>query len=99
MSTDVTVLDQSLQFIHYMWKGPLEMVVFGYMIYREIGVCGWLGVGFIAAFVPAQSKYATASAKTGREDLLNETRFEFQFGLGKWRPNIDCEQRNARTNE
>lgn len=57
MSTDVAVLDQSLQFIHLMWKGPLELVVFGYMIYREIGVFGWLGVGFIAAFIPMQSMF------------------------------------------
>lgn len=61
MSTDVTVLDQSLQYIHSMWKGPLEMIVFGYLIYREIGVCGWLGIGFIAAFVPGQSKWCAST--------------------------------------
>lgn len=56
MSSDVTVLDQSLQLLHAMCKGPLEMIVFGCMIYREIGMCGWIGVGFMAAFIPFQSK-------------------------------------------
>lgn len=58
MSTDVAVLDQSLQFVYLMWKGPLEMCVFGYMIYREIGVSGGLGVGFIAALIPIQGTYS-----------------------------------------
>lgn len=58
MSTDVTVLDQSLQLTNALWKGPLEMIVFGYMIYREIGVCGWFGVAFIAAFIPVQGRWS-----------------------------------------
>lgn len=56
MSVDVSQFDQSLQFIHLLWKGPVEITIFGYLIYREIGVFGWIGVGFILVFVPIQSK-------------------------------------------
>lgn len=70
MSTDVTVLDQSLQFIHFMWKGPVEVIVFGCLIHREIGVSAWFGIGFIAAFVPVQS-WCNVLYKFGSENIYN----------------------------
>lgn len=56
MSFDTYRFDNVITFMHYLWKGPIEVIVFGYFLYREIGYYGWIGVGFILCFVPIQSK-------------------------------------------
>lgn len=57
MSTDVACFDYSVYFVHLLWKGPIELAVFGYLIYLEIGFYGWIGLGFILCFVPIQCKH------------------------------------------
>lgn len=56
MSFDAYRFDNTLSLLYYLWKGPIEVIVFGYFLYREIGYYGWIGVGFILCFVPVQSK-------------------------------------------
>lgn len=56
MTGDTSKFDFVLAFVHDLWKGPLEMMLFGYFLYREIGWYGFLGIGFILSFVPLQSK-------------------------------------------
>lgn len=56
MSTDVAHFDYCMFYIHLLWKGPVEILVFGYFIYKEIGYYGWIGIGFILCFVPIQSR-------------------------------------------
>lgn len=57
LSFDVNRFNNSLAFLHHLWKGPIEMIVFGYFLYKEIGYYGWIGIGFILCFVPIQSKF------------------------------------------
>lgn len=56
MSFDAYRFDNTLSLLYYLWKGPIEVIVFGYFLYREIGYYGWIGVGFILCFVPVQSE-------------------------------------------
>lgn len=56
MSSDVIRFNNSMVFFHSLWKGPLEMIVFGYFLYKEIGYYGWIGIGFILCFIPIQSE-------------------------------------------
>lgn len=56
LSFDVIRFNNILGFLHFLWKGPVEMIIFGYFIYQEIGYYGFIGVGFILCFVPIQSK-------------------------------------------
>lgn len=56
ISTDLTTFDQWLQNIHLLWKGPIEVFIFGYLIFLEIGAYGWIGIVFILCFVPIQSE-------------------------------------------
>lgn len=58
ISTDVTPFDQWLQYVHFLWKGPLEVAIFGYLISQEIGFFSWIGIGFILCFVPLESMYS-----------------------------------------
>lgn len=55
MSNDVGKFDIALAFLHDLWKGPLELFLLGYFIYREIGVAGILGLGFMLSFIPLQA--------------------------------------------
>lgn len=54
MSNDVGKFEIALAFIHDLWKGPLELFLLGYFIYREIGIAGMLGIGFMLSFIPLQ---------------------------------------------
>lgn len=56
MSNDVSRFDQAITFVHDLWKGPLEVVVLGFFIYREIDFCGLVGIGFMLLFIPLQGK-------------------------------------------
>lgn len=56
LSFDVIRFNNLLAFLHYLWKGPIEMIIFGYFIYQEIGYYGFIGIGFILCFVPIQSE-------------------------------------------
>lgn len=81
LSNDVARFELALLFIHDVWKGPSEAILFGYFIYREIGVAAFVGVGFLLAFVPLQAwigkRAATLRMKTAlrtdyRVKIMNE---------------------------
>lgn len=57
MSNDVARFDPFISLLHDIWKGPLELCLMGYCIYREIGVYGLLGIGFLLCFLPIQSEF------------------------------------------
>lgn len=54
LSNDLAKFDIGLAFLHDVWKGPLEAVVFGIFIYFEIGISAIIGMAFLASFVPLQ---------------------------------------------
>lgn len=56
LSFDTYRFDTVMSLLHHLWKGPMEIPVFGYILYREIGYYGWIGIAFIICFVPIQSK-------------------------------------------
>lgn len=54
LSNDLAKFDIGLAFLHDVWKGPLETIVFAYFIYLELGISGLFGVAFLTSFVPLQ---------------------------------------------
>ena len=54
LSNDFAKFDLAICFIHDLWKGPLETLLLGYLIYREIGASGIIGIVFILSFIPIQ---------------------------------------------
>lgn len=71
MSFDAYRFDNTLSLLYYLWKGPIEVIVFGYFLYREIGYYGWIGVGFILCFVPVQSEYNSGFTLIKMETYLS----------------------------
>lgn len=56
ISNDVATFDYATCFLQELWVGPVEAVVMGYFIYREIGYPGLIGIGVMLAFIPLQGK-------------------------------------------
>lgn len=56
MSNDVSKFDYGITYVHDLWKGPLELFILGYFIYREINICGLVGIGFMLLFIPLQGE-------------------------------------------
>lgn len=56
LSSDLAKFDIGLAFLHDVWKGPLEALVFFIVIYIEIGVAAVAGMAFLASFIPLQGK-------------------------------------------
>ncbi|XP_049530637.1 ATP-binding cassette subfamily C member 4 [Anopheles darlingi] len=55
LSNDVGKFDIALCFVHDLWKGPMEAILLGYFIYRQIGYSGLLGMAFLLSFIPLQA--------------------------------------------
>uniref|UniRef100_A0A182M8V5 Uncharacterized protein n=1 Tax=Anopheles culicifacies TaxID=139723 RepID=A0A182M8V5_9DIPT len=74
LSNDVGKFDIALCFIHDLWKGPMEAILLGYFIYREIGFSGLLGMAFLLSFIPLQAwvgkKTATYRMKAAKRTDL-----------------------------
>lgn len=61
LSFDTFRFDTAVSAIHNLWKGPLEVLIFGYFLYKEMGYYAFIGILFIISFVPFQSKLQTLS--------------------------------------
>lgn len=57
LSFDTYRFDTAVSLLHHLWKGPVEVFVFGFFLYMEMGYYGWIGVAFIICFVPIQSMF------------------------------------------
>ncbi|XP_037952862.1 probable multidrug resistance-associated protein lethal(2)03659 [Teleopsis dalmanni] len=55
ISNDVGRLDLSVIHMHYLWLGPLEIIIVTYLMSREIGVSALFGVAFMLLFLPLQA--------------------------------------------
>ncbi|EDW47093.1 GM21118 [Drosophila sechellia] len=52
ISNDIPRLDSALYFVHYLWVGPLQVLVITYLMYQEIGISAVFGVLFMLLFMP-----------------------------------------------
>lgn len=55
MSTDVQRMNSGLLMLNELWRGPVELLLMGYMIYAELGMHGLLGCAVLLAFLPMQA--------------------------------------------
>lgn len=54
IANDMSRFEIALAFIHDVWKGPVEAMLFAYFIYAQIGVAGVIGMAFLLSFIPIQ---------------------------------------------
>lgn len=54
LSNDVGRIDLSVWSVHYLWVGPLQMLIVSYLMYREIGWSALVGIAILLTFIPLQ---------------------------------------------
>lgn len=54
IANDMSKFELALAFIHDVWKGPLEALLFAYFIFEQIGLAGVIGMAFLLSFIPMQ---------------------------------------------
>lgn len=62
LSNDLGRFDVALCFLHDTWKGPMESLLIGCLMYREIGISAVIGVSFMLSFIPLQAWAAKKAA-------------------------------------
>ncbi|EDW01217.1 probable multidrug resistance-associated protein lethal(2)03659 [Drosophila grimshawi] len=62
MSIDLPQFDLTFYFFHDLWKGPVEAIIFGYIMYMRIGWTAIIGIAFIILLIPLQAWAAKAAA-------------------------------------
>lgn len=81
MSNDVAKFDTATSLVHDIWKGPIELLLLGCFIYREIGASGLIGIVFLLSFIPLQAwvgkkaasfRLKTATRTDRRVRFMNE---------------------------
>ncbi|KAH8232502.1 hypothetical protein KR032_008347 [Drosophila birchii] len=81
LSNDLGRFDVALCFLHDTWKGPMESLIIGFLMYREIGISAVIGVSFMLSFIPLQAwaakkaayyRQMTAERTDLRVKLMNE---------------------------
>lgn len=60
LSNDLSKLDLCFGFVHDVWKGPMEAIVFFIVIYYEIGISAVVGMAFLVSFTPLQGILSTS---------------------------------------
>ncbi|XP_055588089.1 ATP-binding cassette sub-family C member 4-like [Uranotaenia lowii] len=78
LSNDVGKFDVALAFVHDLWKGPMESILLGYLIYREIGISGIIGMSFLLGFIPLQA-YIGKKTATYRLRAAKRTDLRIRF--------------------
>ncbi|XP_049854061.1 ATP-binding cassette subfamily C member 4-like [Schistocerca gregaria] len=81
LANDMNRFDPSVLFVHYLWIGPLEMVVVAYFMWTRVGVAALAGVSCLLVFIPFQGllgkrmsylRMKTALRSDKRVRLMNE---------------------------
>lgn len=72
LSNDLGRFDTALCFLHDTWKGPMESILIGYLMYREIGISAVIGVSFMLSFIPLQA-WAAKKASNYRQMTAERT--------------------------
>lgn len=81
LSTDMSKFELAFIFVYRLWRGPLETLVFGFLMYREIGSPALIGLLLLVSFIPFQIwagkkavyfRRLTAERTDYRVKLMNE---------------------------
>ncbi|XP_017858861.1 PREDICTED: probable multidrug resistance-associated protein lethal(2)03659 isoform X2 [Drosophila arizonae] len=55
VSNDLGRFDRALIHMHFLWLGPLELLIASYFLYAQIGVASFYGIAILLLYVPLQT--------------------------------------------
>lgn len=88
LSNDVNRFDLVSVFIHSMWSAPLFAIVVGYLLWREVGYAGFVGIVAVFLVVPIQCKYCVLNSYSTKITIIS---LPLQHTRANCRPAFACE--------
>ncbi|KAH8263594.1 hypothetical protein KR044_011336 [Drosophila immigrans] len=55
VSNDLGRFDRALIHLHFLWLGPLELLIASYFLYLQIGVASFYGIAILLLYLPLQT--------------------------------------------
>ncbi|XP_060665712.1 probable multidrug resistance-associated protein lethal(2)03659 [Drosophila nasuta] len=63
VSNDLGRFDRALIHLHYLWLGPLELLIASYFMYQQIGVASLYGIAILILYLPLQTYLSRLTSK------------------------------------
>lgn len=92
LSNDLYKSDLGFSFLHDIWKGPMEAVIFFIVMYYEIGISAVIGMAFLLSFIPLQGIVQCRSFYCSRTIVYSSAKF-LQFTIELFSIFVDTFQR------
>ncbi|KAH8413402.1 hypothetical protein KR009_010872 [Drosophila setifemur] len=70
LSNDLGRFDRALIHFHFMWLGPLELLISSYFLYQQIGLASLYGIGILLLYLPFQTFLSRLTSKLRLQTAL-----------------------------
>ncbi|KAH8334612.1 hypothetical protein KR059_012208 [Drosophila kikkawai] len=70
LSNDLGRFDRALIHFHFLWLGPLELLISSYFLYQHIGVASLYGIGILLLYLPIQTYLSRLTSKLRLQTAL-----------------------------
>ncbi|XP_016975584.1 probable multidrug resistance-associated protein lethal(2)03659 [Drosophila rhopaloa] len=70
LSNDLNRFDRCLIHFHFLWLGPLELLISAYFLYQQIGVASLYGISILILYLPLQTYLSRVTSKLRLQTAL-----------------------------
>ncbi|KAH8366457.1 hypothetical protein KR084_009619 [Drosophila pseudotakahashii] len=70
ISNDLGRFDRALIHFHFLWLGPLELLISSYFLYQQIGLASLYGIGILLLYLPVQTFMSRLTSKLRLQTAL-----------------------------
>ncbi|KAH8269315.1 hypothetical protein KR018_003153 [Drosophila ironensis] len=70
ISNDLGRFDRALIHFHFLWLGPLELLISSYFLYQQIGLASLYGIGILLLYLPFQTYLSRLTSKLRLQTAL-----------------------------
>ncbi|XP_016974443.1 probable multidrug resistance-associated protein lethal(2)03659 [Drosophila rhopaloa] len=70
LSNDLGRFDRALIHFHFLWLGPLELLISSYFLYQLIGIASFYGIAILLLYLPIQTYMSRLTSKLRLETAL-----------------------------
>ncbi|KAH8334357.1 hypothetical protein KR059_009145 [Drosophila kikkawai] len=70
LSNDLNRFDRALIHFHFLWLGPVELLIAAYFLYQQIGAASFYGIGILLLYLPLQTYLSRVTSKLRMQTAL-----------------------------
>ncbi|XP_017069896.2 probable multidrug resistance-associated protein lethal(2)03659 [Drosophila eugracilis] len=63
LSNDLNRFDRCLIHFHFLWLGPVELMIAAYFLYQQIGIASFYGISILILYLPLQTYMSRITSK------------------------------------